>query len=96
MIIKFNTYRSCFISYGTIIEVFNNKLNSIFNNIKRQIRVIFMELLRKFNVQIVNKLGKLGKFAFTCYYLNKAEFIIFPGNLFKISNNFSLIRGKNC
>lgn len=92
MIITFNAAKPCFMCFGAIIEGFNNKLNSIINNIKRQIRVIFMELLRKFNVQLVN-IHK--KYSITYYNFNKAILDKFPGNFFEaISNFYGLLIGK--
>lgn len=92
MIITLNIGRSCIDCFEDIIEIVNNKLNSIVNNIKRQIREIFMELLRKFNVQLVNK---HKTYAITFYYSTKAAFGIFPGNPYEIFNNsFVLLKGN--
>lgn len=92
MIITINISKSCLDCFEDIIEMYNNKLNSIVENIKRQIRVIFMELLRKFNVQLVNK---HKKYDITFYYSTKAASGIFPSKLYEIFNNLYVLLKRN-
>lgn len=84
--------KSYFMCFTAFIEEFCNGLNANINYIDRQISVNSMELLRIFNVKIVN-MHKIHMFAH--YKLDKAVLYEFPGNFNNIIiNSYGLFMGR--
>lgn len=75
---------SCFKHFPAFIEELSIELNSNINYLYRQINMISMELLRNFNVKIVN-IQKIH--IISSYKLKKAILYKLPGSLDNYFNN---------
>ena len=76
MLMTFNICKLCFMGYEAMFLEQCSELNAVVIYIYRQINMISMELLRKFNVKILN-MHKIH--IFTCYSLHRSALHKYPG-----------------
>lgn len=76
MIVTLGTCKSCYMGYEAITLKLCNELNINIKYIYRQIYMISMELLRKFDVKIMN-MHKIH--IFTCFALQRTTAYKYPG-----------------